>query len=440
MVFMPPRHFKSEIVSRLFSAYFLYRHADRWIGLCSYAAGLSYTLSRNARDNYLKAGGTLKDDAGAVSHWETGKDGGLWAAGVGGAATGKGFHLGIIDDPIKNSEEAQSLVIQERNKDWYDSTFSTRQEPDAAIVIIQTRWSLHDTAGYLLEKEKEEPENWHILHFEAIKSETQPIYPVTCQLEPDRRESGEALNSERYPIDKLYKIRGRIGNYFFNALYQQSPTLRTGRVYYAFTDANIGPASYDLDYSKVEAYYHSHDFGAVNHVWGLWAKIGNQYFLIHEEKLPEGTTEARANRIKAVWRKTVQYLVAAITQEQPNLTLEQAVKLALSKVIAGYGGAGSEEQYRRDFAHYGVTIRQPITKIGRQGSGDDAIVETQIRQANQMFESKTAMVCNDMVNTLYQLENCIRDEKEAIADKAIWHFLDSVRYFAAGVKRRVFVG
>src|SRR5574341_336860 len=202
---------------------------------------------------------------------------------------------------------------------------------------------------------------------------------------------------------------------------------RTGRVYPAFSDANIGPDSRDLDYSQVAGYYHSHDFGAVNHVWGLWAKIGQQYFLIHEEQLPEGTTEARANRIKAVWRKVV---VA-----RDGLEPEQAIK---KKIIAGYGGSGSEEQYRRDFAHHGVKIRQPPVAIR---SANDDLVESQIRQANQMFEARTLMICSDMVHTLDQLENCVRDEKEGIVNKASWHYLDGcVRYFAAGVKRGVFVG
>lgn len=214
---------------------------------------------------------------------------------------------------------------------------------------------------------------------------------------------------------------------------------RTGRIYHAFTDANVGPDSRSLDYSRIEGYYHSHDFGSVHHVWGLWAKIGQQYFLMHEEQLPEGTTEARAARIKAVWRKTVQYLVTQIQQDQPALGLEQVIKLAMAKIITGYGGAGSEEQYRRDFTHYGVKIRMPPIAVTK--GGDVEIVEGQIRQANQMFESKTLMICSDMIQTLDQLENCVRDEKGGILDKASWHYLDGcIRYFAAGIKRGVFVG
>lgn len=230
MVFMPPRHGKSELVSRLFSAYYLYRHPEKWVGVNSYAAELAYTFSRNARDNYTRAGGQIKSDAGAVKHWETGQGGGLWAAGVGGPITGKGFHLGIIDDPIKNAEESASLTIRAKQKDWYDSTFYTREEPGGAIVVIQTRWHEDDLSGYLLEKENEEPENWTIIHFEAIK-EGAPEYPPSCTVIEDAREIGQPLAPARYPLDKLQKISRRIGGYFWGALYQQRPKPREGNMF-----------------------------------------------------------------------------------------------------------------------------------------------------------------------------------------------------------------
>ena len=89
-----------------------------------------------------------------MEQWETGQGGGLWAAGVGGPITGKGGHLLLVDDPLKNAEEAASEVIREKQKDWYRSTFYTRAEPDAAIVIIQTRWHEDDLSGWLLAEEQ----------------------------------------------------------------------------------------------------------------------------------------------------------------------------------------------------------------------------------------------------------------------------------------------
>ncbi len=230
MVFMPPRHSKSETVSRLFSAYYLLRHPERWVGISSYAEGLAFTLSRNSRDNYQRCGGILSPAAWAVSQWETGRGGGLWAAGVGGGITGKGFHLGIIDDPLKDAEEAQSLTIRDKIKDWYASTFYTRQEPEASIVVIQTRWHGDDLAGWLLSREADEPEHWHIVDFPAI-AEKLPTFPPTCTVEQDWRQEGEALCPERYPLEKLREIENRLGPYFWASLYQQRPYSRTGGMF-----------------------------------------------------------------------------------------------------------------------------------------------------------------------------------------------------------------
>lgn len=231
MIFMHPRSGKSELVSRLFTPYYLTRHPEQWVGLNSYGAELAYTLSRNARDNYTTDGAAQSDNAYAVKQWETGKGGGLWAAGVGGAILGKGFHLGVIDDPLKNAEDAHSQTIRAKQQDWYLSTFSTREEPNGAIIIIQQRWHEQDLAGWLLSREVDEPEHWHIVHYEAIKEDGVPTYPDTCTVEPDWRKPGEALVPERYPADKLEKIRGRIGGYYFASLYQQRPKPREGGMF-----------------------------------------------------------------------------------------------------------------------------------------------------------------------------------------------------------------
>lgn len=243
MFFEPPRHGKSERVSRLFSAYFLYRHPEKWVGLNSYAAELAYTLSRAARENYEAMGGQVKDSAAAVKHWETGQGGGMWAAGVGGPITGKGFHLGIIDDPLKNAEEANSETIREKHKEWYGSTFLTREEPwaegdpDSAIIIIQTRWNEDDLSGWLLQQEEseddpEDAERWHIVNFEAVKDgdDEKQEFPETCTVEPDPRKPGEALCPERRPLEKLNRIRKRIGEYFWSALFQQRPAPLEGNI------------------------------------------------------------------------------------------------------------------------------------------------------------------------------------------------------------------
>lgn len=246
MVFMQPRGGKSELTSRLFPAYYLYRNPTHQVGINSYAAELAYGFSRNARDNFQRAGGVLADNASAVKEWHTNRGGILWAAGVGGPITGRGFHVGLIDDPLKNAEEAASETIREKEKDWYNSTFYTRAEPDAAIVIILTRWHTDDLAGWLLQQELEEPESWHIVNFEAIKSDSLPVFPTSCTVEPDWRSPGEALCPERYPINKLEKIKKRIGSYYWTSLYQQQPVPIEGNLVKLswFNRFSIPPANY----------------------------------------------------------------------------------------------------------------------------------------------------------------------------------------------------
>lgn len=246
MVFMPPRHGKSEEVSRLFAAYYLYLYPERFVGLNSYSASLAFKLSLAARDHFVLGGGLLSRYANAVDHWETTDGGGLWAAGVGGSITGKGFHLGIVDDPIKNAAEARSETIRENIKEWWQSTFYTREEPGGAIVVIQTRWNEDDLSGWLLseEHEDEEPERWHVVNYEAIKEDPRRVadpvtgeiaeqvrFPVTCSVERDWRATGEALCPERYPLVKLHKLLRAVGEYFWAALYQQRPSPREGSMF-----------------------------------------------------------------------------------------------------------------------------------------------------------------------------------------------------------------
>lgn len=236
MIFAPPRHGKSELVSRLFPAYYLAQHPERWCGLASYAAELAFTLSRQARAYYQGWGRSLRDDAAAVKHWETGQGGGLWAAGVGGPATGKGAHLGIIDDPIKNAEDAASEVIREKQWEWWQSVFYTRLEPEAAVVMVLTRWNELDLAGRILDELASEDagpdaEPWHVVHLPAIAEDKPPELPKLCSVTPEWRSPGEPLCAERYPLERLRKIERRVGPYFWAALFGQRPRPREGNFF-----------------------------------------------------------------------------------------------------------------------------------------------------------------------------------------------------------------
>lgn len=234
MIFVPPRFGKSQLASRLFPAYYLFRNPQAQVGLCSYSAELAYSLSRDARDFYEKTGRKLSEDASSVKEWHTNLGGIFWSSGVGGSQTGKGFNVGIIDDPVKNWEEALSPQIQDSQWDWYRSTFYTRQAPNAAIIVIQTRWSENDLSGRLLRSEEYAEENWHIINFQARRDTKNSIkIPKSCTTEEDWRKDGEVLEPRMFSEKQMRNIQNltETGTRVWQALYQQNPIAEEGVIW-----------------------------------------------------------------------------------------------------------------------------------------------------------------------------------------------------------------
>ncbi|MCP9917330.1 phage terminase large subunit [Cyanobium sp. ATX 6F1] len=229
LILLPPRSGKSLLSSRLLSAYYLRRHPGLWVGMSSYGADLAEGFSREARGFYTADGGTLDRSSKSVGQWVTGAGGGCWATGVGGATTGRGFSLGIVDDPTKDAQQADSPTYRERMVSWWESTFATRAEPGAALVVVQTRWHISDLAGHLLAKEAEAPEGWHVVNLPAIAE--QQNEPTAWSQEPDFREPGEPLCPERFDSDALAKIRAGMSARWWEALYQQRPSIAAGSVF-----------------------------------------------------------------------------------------------------------------------------------------------------------------------------------------------------------------
>lgn len=300
MVFMPPRHGKSEVFSRLLPAYYLSRHPDRFVGITSYTAELAYTFSRASREHHLdNVNGALRGESMAVRHWETGRGGGLFAAGVGGPITGKGMHLGIIDDPVKNAEAAASPIVQVAHQEWYQSTLYTRLEPGAALALMMTRWDENDLGGYLLQQEHlTGSEGWHVVWFPAIKDSSIVVqWPPTCTIEPDWREDGEALCPERYPVEALERIRKASLESYWTALYQGVPnsTIGKGRVYRNFDGKNIWEGAKDNGGDVLVGM----DFN-VNPMTAIIAsRASDQLHIFDELMLSDSGTEEMARALKA---------------------------------------------------------------------------------------------------------------------------------------------
>lgn len=213
MISEPPRHGKSYHVSDHAPAWYESKYPDRFAAVIGYEADFAAGWGRKARqhiEDHPEFGVKLDPRTTAANRWLTLQGGGMFTAGVGGPLTGKGFHFGVIDDPIKNAEEAQSQVKRDGAYDWYRSTFLTRLEPGGVQVLMMTRWHEDDLSGRLL---IEEPDEWYVVNLPAVAEEGDPL----------GRAPGDALCPERFPRAELDKIRETQGSYWFGAMYQGRP-------------------------------------------------------------------------------------------------------------------------------------------------------------------------------------------------------------------------
>ena len=225
MLFMPPRHGKSELASRRFPAWCLGRNPHLQIISASYNSELASDFGREVRNlvasqeyRNVFEGVELAADSQSANRWHTNSGGVYTAAGVGSGITGRGANLGIVDDPVKDREEADSETVQHRVWDWYRSTFYTRLMPDAAIVVIMTRWHDLDLAGRLLEEQEHGGDQWDIIELPALAKDEDPM----------GREQGAALWPEWYDGDRLDQIRRVVGSREWASLYQQDPQAEQG--------------------------------------------------------------------------------------------------------------------------------------------------------------------------------------------------------------------
>lgn len=218
MIFVPPRNGKSEIGSILFPAWYLGRNPDKEIITSSYSADLAQDFgykTRNIVDNreYQELFNTkLREDSKSKAKWLTEEGGGYTAVGVGGAITGRGANILIIDDPIKNREEAESQVVRDKIWNWYTSTAYTRLEKGGAVILILTRWHKDDLAGRLLKAQEAGGDKWEVIKFPAVATKDEPF-----------RKEGEALWREKYDLKALEQIKKTVGLYDWSALYMQEP-------------------------------------------------------------------------------------------------------------------------------------------------------------------------------------------------------------------------
>jgi predicted phage terminase large subunit-like protein len=229
-VSMPPRHGKSEMISRFTPAWFVTKYPEARVVLASYEGDFAAQWGRKARElveEHPELGVKVSAASKAAALWDVaGHRGGMSTAGVGGPVTGKGGAVLIVDDPVKNAEEAQSATMRDRAWDWWRSTLSTRGQAglpkwqNGVIIVLQTRWHEDDLLGRLL---KEEGDEWFVLSLPAIAGDRDPL----------GRLPGEALWPEKFDAATLNEMRVSMGSYWWSSLYQQSPQIEGGGLFRA---------------------------------------------------------------------------------------------------------------------------------------------------------------------------------------------------------------
>ena len=219
---MPPRHTKSEFASYLFPAWFLGKYPEKKIIQTAHTAELAVGFGRKVRnlisnDDYQKVfkGVELSSDSKAAGRWNTNKGGDYFAIGVGGAVTGKGADVLVIDAPHSEQEAAvgqYNTDVYDKVYEWYTSGPRQRLQPGGAIIIVMTRWSKRDLTGQIIKNsiQKEGASEWEVIELPAILPSGKALWPGFW-----KQEELESLKAE-LPVSK------------WNAQYQQNPTSEEG--------------------------------------------------------------------------------------------------------------------------------------------------------------------------------------------------------------------
>ena len=250
---MPPRHGKSELISKYFPAWYLAKNPSHRVILTSYetrfAEHWGKMTSSILTDDELGFGINFEKGNKRAGYYKIDNDAGsLSCLGAGGALTGRGADLIIIDDPIKNSSEISSSLIRENLYDWFKSTVFTRLEPNGVIVILMTRWHPDDICGRIQsdfshhENKIVEGNDWHVLKLPAIAEENDPL----------ARNEGEALWRDRFSEDSLEEIRKTLGTFWFSSLYQQNPIPPENQIFFShqFKFFDFANETYDTGEKK----------------------------------------------------------------------------------------------------------------------------------------------------------------------------------------------
>jgi phage terminase large subunit-like protein len=360
----PPRHGKTELV-RKFAVWHLARNARHEFVSASYGQELADDNSRSARITARDSdahtifpdirpktnepghrGGQRPADVDRVNRWALPNGSIYTAVGVGGPLTGRGAHIGSIDDPIKDAAEASSATKRDAVWDWYNTTFRTRIAPGGGILIVLTRWHDDDLVGRLLKKAKQDPEadQWRVLNYAAIAEEDGP-----------HRKAGEALHPSRWPLSELRKLRAaltdRFGARWWLALFQGRPSPATGDLFKRdmptftrfFSEHPVDRARRaDRLFLSIDANFKETDGGSFGCA-RIIAQTGQEFAVIDELRVRAGYSAFKAGCVSLAGKYPT-LSVTLIEDKANGSALVDELKGVLPNVIAWDKGSKSKRE------------------------------------------------------------------------------------------------
>lgn len=305
---IPPRHGKSLIGSIWGPLWYLEMWPGRRIITCSYGQELATTFGRDVRNlvdlyaDELRV--TLRQDSQAAHRWNTRQGGGMLTAGVGGAITGFGANLLVVDDPFANWQEAQSETVRNTVWGWWRSTAMTRIEPNGSALVIMTRWHEDDLVGRLEDQAAETGDEWEVVRLPAIAEEPDDKYPDP---DPLGREVGEALCPERYDVPALGKLERAAGSYTWAGMFQQRPAPDKGGIFERgwWRFFTVPPTSIDLVFQSWDMSFDDKGDDPSYVVGQQWAIAGGDAYLLDQVRgqMNYPSTRATVIAFAAKWAR-----------------------------------------------------------------------------------------------------------------------------------------
>lgn len=311
----PPQHGKSEIVSRKLPAYLMGRFPEWRIAAASYAATLAGSMSLDVRRNLVEPAhlrlfpspqvkGIYKINRNGEFSNPSGT-GSYIGDGVGGGFTGRPADIFIVDDPIKNSQEALSLTTKKTHKDWYQSVVTTRMSENSGQIIMATSWAEDDLAGWICSEFAGNP-RLTVLRFPAINSPDESGYRPDLPL--------GALVPKLHSLEKLKETKGTLSDYWWSAIYQQSAKPIGGNV---FKEAGIRyylPKDLPVKFEKVIASWDCtfKDTDGTDFVVGqVWGKQGANVYLLAQvrDRMSFTRTVGEVVNLRAAWPRMREILI-----------------------------------------------------------------------------------------------------------------------------------